>query len=79
MTEDIRLRLLALSSQRAIAQEVGVSPQAVNQWLRKSTIPARFVLPVCAFVGWKITPHEIRPDLYPSSSDGVPPLVRAQV
>ncbi|HIC0772501.1 TPA: helix-turn-helix domain-containing protein [Klebsiella pneumoniae] len=51
---------------------MGVTPQAVNQWFAKSVIPARFVLKLCEFVGWAITPHQVRPDLYPSELDGMP-------
>ena len=72
MKEDIRLKLCAITSQRAIAKGLGVTPQAVNQWFAKSVIPARFVLKLCEFVGWSITPHEVRPDLYPSKLDGMP-------
>lgn len=77
MTEDIQLRLRAITSQRAIAKGLGISPQAVNQWFSKSVIPARFVLQVCEFVGWKVSPHEIRPDLYPSLQDGMPKAEKA--
>lgn len=72
MNEDVREKLDAITSQRAIAQGLGVTPQAVNQWFAKSVIPARFVLKLCEFVGWAITPHEVRPDLYPSELDGMP-------
>ena len=72
MNEDIRVKLCAITSQRAIAQGLGVTPQAVNQWFAKSVIPARFVLKLCEFVGWAITPHEVRPDLDPSELDGMP-------
>ncbi|MCP5756745.1 helix-turn-helix domain-containing protein, partial [Klebsiella pneumoniae] len=37
----------------------------------KSAIPPRFVLKLCEFVGWVVTPHELRPDLYPSKLDGI--------
>ncbi|HAT2830966.1 TPA: helix-turn-helix domain-containing protein [Klebsiella oxytoca] len=77
MKENIRAKLCAITSQRAIAQGLGVTPQAVNQWFAKSVIPARFVLKLCEFVGWAITPHEIRPDLYPSELDGIPRVTEA--
>jgi DNA-binding transcriptional regulator YdaS (Cro superfamily) len=51
---------------------LGSNSQAVNQWFAKSVIPARFVLKLCEFVGWAITPHQVRPDLYPSELDGMP-------
>lgn len=72
MNEIVRSRLGLLFSQRAIAKGLGITPQAVNQWFNKSVIPPRFVLPVCELTGWKVTPHEVRPDLYPSTDDGLP-------
>lgn len=34
--------------------------------------PAEAVLAICAAVGWQVTPHELRPDIYPSPADGLP-------
>ncbi|WP_313047451.1 transcriptional regulator [Atlantibacter hermannii] len=72
MNEDVRARLNSLTSQRAIAKHLGITPQAVNQWFNKPNIPPRFVLPICELVCWEVVPHEIRPDLYPGFKDGVP-------
>ncbi|HBA3610896.1 TPA: helix-turn-helix domain-containing protein [Escherichia coli] len=68
--------LRTLIAQNAIARNLGVTPQAVNQWFSKSTIPARFVLRVCEVVEWKVTPHGLRPDLYPHPADGIPDSLR---
>lgn len=76
MNEIVRTRLGGLLSQRAISKELGITPQAVNQWFSKSAIPPRFVLQLCGLTDWKITPHEIRPDLYPSPNDGLPETLR---
>lgn len=72
MDEKIRSRLRSAVSQRAIAKALGISPQAVNQWFSKSAIPPRYVLPICEMTGWKIVPHEVRPELYPNETDGIP-------
>ncbi|EMC3249606.1 helix-turn-helix domain-containing protein [Salmonella enterica] len=69
-------RLQKLVSQRDIAKAMGITPQAVNQWFSKSSIPSTFVLRVCELVDWRITPHEVRPDLYPSRYDGLPDSLR---
>ncbi|HHT0530817.1 helix-turn-helix domain-containing protein [Raoultella sp. Lac2] len=76
MNDDVRDRLRGLTSQRAIAKRLGITPQAVNQWFNKPHIPPRFVLPICELVRWKVTPHEIRPDLYPGFMDGIPEALR---
>lgn len=34
--------------------------------------PAESVLAIAAAVDWEVTPHELRPDIYPNPTDGVP-------
>ncbi|HGX0749846.1 TPA: transcriptional regulator [Escherichia coli] len=76
MDEKTRSQLRSFVSQRAIAKALGISPQAVNQWFSKSVIPPRYVLTICEMTGWKIVPHDVRPELYPSQEDGVPDYLR---
>lgn len=35
--------------------------------------PAETVIPIAATCHWKITPHDLRPDLYPNPDDALPP------
>ncbi|MBL1626970.1 Cro/Cl family transcriptional regulator, partial [Klebsiella pneumoniae] len=30
------------------------------------------VLNACRVLDWQVTPHELRPDLYPNPTDGLP-------
>lgn len=60
-------------SKARVARIAKVSHQAVSKW---SCIPAELVLDVCADYGWAVTPHELRPDLYPHPDDGLPPELR---
>ena len=30
------------------------------------------VIPICKSTNWRITPHELRPDIYPNPDDGLP-------
>jgi DNA-binding transcriptional regulator YdaS (Cro superfamily) len=43
-------------------------------WLNKNTdgIPAIHVIKACQCVNWQVTPHELRPDIYPHPEDGLP-------
>lgn len=34
--------------------------------------PSEFVIPICEAIDWQMTPHELRPDIYPNPSDGLP-------
>jgi len=56
-------------SASALGKLVGVSKMAVSLW-RSNGIPAERVLQVFEATG--VTPHELRPDLYPNPTDGLP-------
>ncbi len=49
-----------------IGRKLGVRTQAVSQW--RSKIPAERVLPLCVAFDNRITPFQVRPDLYPDPS-----------
>ena len=34
--------------------------------------PAEVVIPIAETVGWQVTPHELRPDIYPNPTDACP-------
>lgn len=57
----------------ALAKALGIDRTAIYSW-REDAIPAERVIAVCEVVGWKVIPHELRPDLYPNPSDGIPSL-----
>lgn len=51
-------------------------------WLNQVKIevpPADTVLPIADFLGWQMTPHDLRPDLYPNPTDALPAHVAEQV
>lgn len=48
-----------------------LSPQAVYKW-RTAGIPADRVIPVCQATTWQVTPHMLRPDIYPNPDDALP-------
>lgn len=48
-----------------------VSPQAVSKWA-DGGIPPERVLIVARATAYRVTPHRIRPDLYPFPEDGIP-------
>lgn len=54
----------------------------VWKWLNLvtgQTPPAEWALPICEAVGWRVTPHVLRPDVYPNPTDAVPPEVALQI
>ena len=55
----------AVGGQAELAKAVGVTPQAVNQWVSKGKPPPERVLGIESATGGAITRQELRPDLYP--------------
>jgi len=54
-----------VGSQTSLASKLGVSPQAVQQWVIKKKPPASRVLQIEKAVNGEVTRSELRPDLYP--------------
>lgn len=47
-------------------------------WLNTVKIevpPGEVVLPIVKYLDYQITPHQLRPDLYPNPGDGLPMLI----
>jgi len=59
------------------AKLIAVAQPVVSHW-RQRGIPADRVLSVARATGWKVTPHQLRPDIYPNPTDGLPPEVQQQ-
>ncbi|QIP56854.1 transcriptional regulator [Hafnia alvei] len=71
MDKKLKQRIGVIKSQTDIASELGTKPQAVSLWFN-SQVPANRVIPLCGVLGWEVTPHQVRPDLYPNPTDGLP-------
>lgn len=60
-------------SQTRLGELAGVSQATVSDWLNgKKVISAENVMSLCAALKWRITPHELRPDIYPNRRDAIP-------
>jgi len=60
------------------AKRVGVSPAYLYQMVRGiRPVPLKRVLAICEASGWKVTPHELCPEIYPHPTDGLPAELRA--
>ncbi|QHP80675.1 Rha family transcriptional regulator [Pectobacterium odoriferum] len=55
-----------------LAELLGISSMAISHWKRRheGAIPSNHVLAIYNATG--VTPHELRPDLYPNPTDGLP-------
>ncbi|MCI1034072.1 transcriptional regulator [Raoultella terrigena] len=71
MKLSIQKKLLNICSQAELGRRMKRRAQTVNGWF-KNKVPGELVLKVSKAVEWQVTPHEIRPDLYPNPTDGMP-------
>jgi len=59
---DITARAIQLAGGRqALADRLGITPQAISMWPQ---VPAKRVLAVAAATGHKVTPQQLRPDIF---------------
>lgn len=65
--------------QSALARLSGVPQATISAWVNRfqHRVGADFVIKLCESVEWKITPHQLRPDIYPHPNDGLPESLRA--
>jgi hypothetical protein len=53
-----------------LSRQLGLSRGAISQW---DIVPTERVIALCRLIEWKLTPHQLRPDIYPNPTDGLPP------
>lgn len=71
MNEMTKKKIAAQLSQQEIAIHMGTKQQNVSRWLN-GRIPAERVIPLCELLNWQVIPHELRPDLHPTPTSGIP-------
>lgn len=60
-------------TQAQIATELRVSQGLVSHWVTgRRPVTPELVLSLAALTGFRVRPHDLRPDLYPSPLDGLP-------
>ncbi|MEH4987361.1 YdaS family helix-turn-helix protein [Enterobacter asburiae] len=71
MNEKVKKKIALHSSQKEIATHFETSQQTISRWINGS-FPAEQVIPMCEFLNWKVLPHELRQDLHPTPTSGIP-------
>ncbi|WP_426817896.1 YdaS family helix-turn-helix protein [Winslowiella sp. 2C04] len=65
--------VLAVGSLSAVSREFEFkSVQSVANWIINNQVPADRVIQLCSLGRWAVSPHELRPDIYPNPNDGKP-------
>ncbi|KMJ26826.1 hypothetical protein ABT73_09670 [Salmonella enterica subsp. enterica serovar Typhimurium] len=49
---------------------VAIEKDVFYFFARSNSSPSQLVVRVARAIDWKVTPHELRPDLYPNPTDG---------
>lgn len=52
-----------------------VQQSHISGWLNSVKMevpPAEYVIAICEACRWEISPHDLREDIYPNASDGLP-------
>lgn len=72
MREIVQEKIINLcGSQSELARRLGKNSQTVSVWFR-TQVASTEVINASRALDWKVTPHELRPDLYPNPTDGLP-------
>ncbi|MFC0225646.1 transcriptional regulator [Serratia aquatilis] len=67
----VRKKISAVCSQAELGRRIGKRSQTINGWF-KGKVPAELVLETSRLLNFAVTPHELRPDLYPNPTDALP-------
>ncbi|BDH46431.1 hypothetical protein TUM12370_24750 [Salmonella enterica subsp. enterica serovar Choleraesuis] len=72
MQDIIQQKILGIcGSQSELARRLGKNSQTVSVWFR-TQVASTEVIKTSRALEWRVTPHELRPDLYPNPTDGLP-------
>jgi DNA-binding transcriptional regulator YdaS (Cro superfamily) len=74
----IQRAIKAVGSQAALGRAIGVSQPSIHAWVQDGAVTTAFAIKVAEAAGWTVTPHELRPDIYPHPDDGLPAELRAK-
>lgn len=51
-------------SQVAVARKINATPQMINHWIRRESVPAKWAVKIEQVTNGAITRAEIRPDIF---------------
>lgn len=72
MDKITQAKILSVCSQSELGRRLGKKSQTVSAWFRNGVAKGE-VINVCQALGWVVTPHQLRPDIYPNPQDALPP------
>jgi len=65
MKENLLKAVEIAGGQAALAKAINVSQPRIWNWLnRDHTIPAQYVIPICEAINFRLSPADLRPDVF---------------
>ena len=71
MTDPLQKAFDLAGGKIALAVALGLDRTACYSW---KEVPSERVIAVSEAIGWGVTPHQLRPDLYPNPTDALPSI-----
>ena len=71
--DSLKKAIEVCGTNKSLAEKMGEkNVNFISMWLQRENLPADRVIDVAQATDWQVTPHELRPDLYPHPDDGLP-------
>lgn len=76
-SEALRTAVEVAGSQAELARRCGAKTRQAHvwKWLRAGRVSSTGAIGLAIAVEYRVSPHELRPDLYPNAWDALPPEV----
>ena len=71
LIDHLRITIKAQGGSGQVSRRMGVKQARLCNWLARGSIPAEWIITLCGALEWVVTPHQLRPDLYPHWLDGM--------
>lgn len=63
----------AVSNPHAVARLFNFrSAESVYKWIKNNRVPSSRVIELCRLGNWVVTPNQLRPDIHPNPTSGIP-------
>jgi len=66
--------ITAAGGKRKLAEALNIKPSSLSRWIHRyqGRVPSARIIQIFKITG--VTPHELRPDLHPNPTSGIPDI-----
>lgn len=69
--DELKRIIKAQGGTGVVSRRMGVKQARLCNWIGRKSVPPHRIIPLCRALFWAVTPHQLRPDLYPHPTDGM--------